>query len=163
MLLLFLLSLIPSQIRMRSQFYCQYILFVIAFCKNKCPDVRPTNNIRATAVGPTSVFTVQSLAVAVRTGLDLTSAASQTISKWFNNIWLEITILFRLFIHSLMHLADTFIQSDLQCIQAIHFSVCVFPGNLTHNICAVNAMLYHWATGTLMLSKHLHVTARGCR
>ncbi len=29
-----------------------------------------------------------------------------------------------------MHLADTFIQSDLQCIQVIHFlSVCVFPGN----------------------------------
>ncbi len=31
-----------------------------------------------------------------------------------------------------MHLADAFIQSDLQCIQAIHFfflSVCVFPGN----------------------------------
>ncbi len=29
-----------------------------------------------------------------------------------------------------MHLADTFIQSDLQCIQVIHFlSVCVFPGD----------------------------------
>ncbi len=29
-----------------------------------------------------------------------------------------------------MHLADAFIQSDLQCNQAIHFlSVCVFPGN----------------------------------
>ncbi len=29
------------------------------------------------------------------------------------------------------YLADAFIQSDLQCIQAIHFilSVCVFPGN----------------------------------
>ncbi len=27
-----------------------------------------------------------------------------------------------------MHLADAFIQSDLQCIQVIHFlSVCVFP------------------------------------
>ncbi len=35
-----------------------------------------------------------------------------------------------------MHLADAFIQSDLQCIQAIHFflSVCVFPGILTHNL-----------------------------
>ncbi len=41
-----------------------------------------------------------------------------------------------------MHLADTFIQSDLQCIQAIHFlSVCVFPGNRTHNLCTANAML----------------------
>ncbi len=30
-----------------------------------------------------------------------------------------------------MHLADVFIQSDLHCIQVIHFllSVCVFPGN----------------------------------
>ncbi len=41
-----------------------------------------------------------------------------------------------------MHLADAFIQSDLQCIQAIHFlSVCVFPGKRTHNLCAANAML----------------------
>ncbi len=29
-----------------------------------------------------------------------------------------------------LHLADAFIQSDLQCIQAIRcLSVCVFPGN----------------------------------
>ncbi len=42
-----------------------------------------------------------------------------------------------------MHLSDAFIQSDLQCIQAIHFflSVHVFPGNRTHNICTANAML----------------------
>ncbi len=34
-----------------------------------------------------------------------------------------------------MHLADAFIQSDLQCIQVIHFSsVHVFPGNRTHNL-----------------------------
>ncbi len=37
-----------------------------------------------------------------------------------------------------MHLADAFIQSDLQCIQAIHLlSVCVFPGNRTHNLVAL--------------------------
>ncbi len=48
-----------------------------------------------------------------------------------------------------MRLADAFIQRDLQCIQVIHvLSVCVFPGNRTHNLCAVNTMLYHWATGT---------------
>ncbi len=42
-----------------------------------------------------------------------------------------------------MHLADAFIQSDLQYIQAIHLlSVCVFPGNRTHNLRAANAMLY---------------------
>ncbi len=29
-----------------------------------------------------------------------------------------------------LHLADAFIQSDLQCIQVIHlYAVCVFPGN----------------------------------
>ncbi len=34
-----------------------------------------------------------------------------------------------------VYLADAFIQSDLQCIQVIHFlSVCVFPGNRTHNL-----------------------------
>ncbi len=28
----------------------------------------------------------------------------------------------------------------------LHFlSVHVFPGNQTHNLCAANAMLYHWA------------------
>ncbi len=46
------------------------------------------------------------------------------------------------FTFTFMHLADAFIQSDLQCIQAIHFlSVHVFPGNRTHNLCAANAML----------------------
>ncbi len=34
-----------------------------------------------------------------------------------------------------MHLADAFIQSDLQCIQAIHvLSLSVFPGYRTHNL-----------------------------
>ncbi len=48
-----------------------------------------------------------------------------------------------------MHLADAFIQSDLQCIQVIHvLSVCVSPGNRTYNLRAANTMLYHWATGT---------------
>ncbi len=51
----------------------------------------------------------------------------------------ETHILYRFITHSLkctfMHLADAFIQSDLQCIQAIHlWSVCVFPGNWTHNL-----------------------------
>ncbi len=30
--------------------------------------------------------------------------------------------------------------------------VCVLPGNWTHNLFAANAMLYHWATGTLFFS-----------
>ncbi len=46
-----------------------------------------------------------------------------------------------------MHLADAFIQSDLQLHSGYTFSlVCVFPGNRTHNLCAADAMLYHWAT-----------------
>ncbi len=46
------------------------------------------------------------------------------------------------FFYIFMHLADAFIQSDLQCIQAIHFlSVRVFPRNRTHNLCAANSML----------------------
>ncbi len=32
------------------------------------------------------------------------------------------------------------------------FSVCLFSGNWTHSLCAANAMLYHWATGTQDLS-----------
>ncbi len=42
-----------------------------------------------------------------------------------------------------MHLADAFIQSDLQCIQDIHFiliSVC-FLGIEPTTFCAANAML----------------------
>ncbi len=52
-----------------------------------------------------------------------------------------------------MHLADAFNQSNLQYIQVIHFfytiffvSMCV-PWEL--NLCAANALLYHWATATL--------------
>ncbi len=45
--------------------------------------------------------------------------------------------------HIFTHLADAFIQSDLQCIQSIYFffGQYVFPGNRTHNLCAANAML----------------------
>ncbi len=47
-----------------------------------------------------------------------------------------------LFTFTFMHLADAFIQSDLQCIQAIHlYCQYVFPGNRTHNLCAANTML----------------------
>ncbi len=39
-----------------------------------------------------------------------------------------------------LHLSDTFIQSDLQCYTFV-LSVCVIPGNQTHNLCAADAML----------------------
>ncbi len=50
-----------------------------------------------------------------------------------------------------MHLADAFIQSDLQCTQAIHFLhyVCSLGIEPT-TFCAANTMLYHWATGRLI-------------
>ncbi len=55
----------------------------------------------------------------------------------------------KVYIYIFMHLADAFIQSDLFCIFRLYiFFFCqyVFPGNWTHNLCAANAMLYHWAT-----------------
>ncbi len=41
-----------------------------------------------------------------------------------------------------MHLADAFIQSDLQCIQAIHcfYQYVCSPGNRTHKPFATNAL-----------------------
>ncbi len=52
------------------------------------------------------------------------------------NIYMNIYYEVYLWIFTFMHLADAFIQSDLQYIQAIHIlSVCVFPGNWTHNLC----------------------------
>ncbi len=45
-----------------------------------------------------------------------------------------------------MHLADAFIQSDFRLY--IYYQY-MFPGNRTHNLCAANTTLYHWATGTL--------------
>ncbi len=58
-----------------------------------------------------------------------------------------IQIIKQILIFTFMHLADAFIQSDLQYIQAIHLfiSMCVEPTTF----CAANAMLYHWATGIL--------------
>ncbi len=49
-----------------------------------------------------------------------------------------------------MHLADAFIQSDLQCIQAIYFfyQYACSLGIEPTTFCAANTMLYHWATGT---------------
>ncbi len=48
------------------------------------------------------------------------------------------------FTFTFMHLADAFIQSDLQCIRVIHlYCQYVFPENRTHNLCTANAMLYH--------------------
>ncbi len=52
-----------------------------------------------------------------------------------------------------MHLADAFIQSDLQCIQAIHvfYQYVCSLGIEPMTFCATNAMLYHWATGNYLV------------
>ncbi len=45
-----------------------------------------------------------------------------------------------------MHLADTFIQSDLHCIQVtvlLFLSALAFPGNRTHDLGVASIMLYH--------------------
>ncbi len=49
-----------------------------------------------------------------------------------------------------MLLADAFIQSDLQCIQAIHF--CQYVGSLgiePTTFALLTQCSNHWATGTL--------------
>ncbi len=61
-------------------------------------------------------------------------------AEWLLNAWRGNLHLF-----TFMHLADAFIQSDIQFIHVL--SVCVFPGNRTHDLCAANAVFYHWATG----------------
>ncbi len=65
-----------------------------------------------------------------------------------------------------MHLVDAFIQSDLQCIQVIHFFVCYVCslGIEPTTSCAANAMLYHWATGTLVIEVVIQIKwpARVC-
>ncbi len=56
-----------------------------------------------------------------------------------------------------MHLADSFIQSDLQWIQAKHFCqyVCSLRIEPT-TLFPATAMLYHWATGTFIYSPSCH-------
>ncbi len=50
-----------------------------------------------------------------------------------------------------MHLADAFIQNDLQCIWLYIFCQYVYSlGIEPTTFCTANAMLYQWATGTLI-------------
>ncbi len=60
----------------------------------------------------------------------------------------------RIYTFTFMHLADAFIQSDLHCIQVIHvLHVCYLWIEPT-TFYAANAMLYHWATGTLLYPEY---------
>ncbi len=74
------------------------------------------------------------------------NSASSTKSAWciigLNGLWFaDVRKTSNVLSFTFMHLADAFIQSDLQCTQAIHFCQYVFPGNRTNNLCAANAML----------------------
>ncbi len=76
--------------------------------------------------------------------------------QWvFTDHWFDLV----LHLHfTFMHLSDAFIQSDLQCIQAIHFCQYVCSLGIEPMIfCAANAMLYNWATGTMVLIKMISV------
>ncbi len=57
-----------------------------------------------------------------------------------------------------MHLADAFIQSDLQCIQVIHFFcqyMCSLGIEPTTFVLLLKQCSNHWATGTAI--SHLHI------
>ncbi len=59
-----------------------------------------------------------------------------------------------MFIFTFMHLADAFIQSDLQCIQALHL-YCQYVCSLGIKPTTFALLMQcsnHWATGTLLLS-----------
>ncbi len=70
---------------------------------------------------------------------------NQTVIKESQScLWDRVIWILYGFTFIFTHLADAFIQRNLQCIQVIHLlSVCVFPRNLTHDLCTANAMLYH--------------------
>ncbi len=92
-----------------------------------------------------------------RTQLCDTSSQQKEAMQMSNQLWAmrqnALCSRCHSFTFTFMHLADAIIQSDLQCIQAIHlYCQYVFSGNRTHNLCAANAMLHHWATGTRVLS-----------
>ncbi len=86
----------------------------------------------------------------LKTQLGISGHIHRLMAGSMAGLWLFSMTFFQDYIYStFMHLADAFIQRVLQCIRFIHvLSVCVFPGNWTHNLCAANTMLYHWATGT---------------
>ncbi len=74
------------------------------------------------------------------------------INKFKQNVFFYCFLRLNLsFSFTFMHLADAFIQSDLQCIQAIHvfYQYVCSLGIEPMTFGTANAMLYHWATGTL--------------
>ncbi len=60
----------------------------------------------------------------------------------------------RIYTFTFVHLADAFIQSDLHCIQVIHVLHVCYLGIEPTTFYAANAMLYHWATGTLLYPEY---------
>ncbi len=59
----------------------------------------------------------------------------KTLIFIFNQGLTELTFYFT---STFIHLADSFIQSDLQCIQAIHFFISMFHQYLNKNVLELN-------------------------
>ncbi len=77
-----------------------------------------------------------------------------------NMFWLDSSFVVantQLTLFTFMHFSRRFYPKRLTVHSGYTFvlSVCVFPGNRTHNLCAANAMLYHWATGIYFYSVNL--------
>ncbi len=62
---------------------------------------------------------------------------------YFNSIYILFNVIFYIYIYAF---SRRFYPKRLTGY-TFFVSMCV-PGNWTHNLCAANAMLYHWATGT---------------
>ncbi len=75
------------------------------------------------------------------------------VFEWGCQLWLFETI----FTFTFMHLADAFIQSDLQCIQAIHL-YCQYMCSLgiePTTFALLTQCSNHWATGTTIFVEEI--------
>ncbi len=114
------------------------------------------------------VFFCHHNARAATSDVTVTSTRNWSIFQWFNIwlLWSTETPEFRPTLSStsvtftFMYLADTFIQSDLQCIHVIHL-YCQYMCSLgiePTTFALLTQCSNHWATGTqLCLKRHLSI------
>ncbi len=107
------------------------LLFLWSWTKLNQETVSQDRDDAKPILGLNSILTMCSYcALPLAGSIDRRAQALINRVAWFNFYTLlpYITFIF-------MHFADTFIQSDFQCIQVIHvLSVCVFPGNRTQDL-----------------------------
>ncbi len=129
---------------------CLDVIFrAAAFKDSRSPRSDPHSHITADLFTPSLSATSQTETTSASLHVVIHPASSRDESIVCSQMLNITKYTFSGWYITCMHLADAFIQSVLQCIQVIHLlSVHVFPGNRTHNLCAANTMLYHWATGT---------------